>query len=341
MRQWLFGVLGAACILGGSAWADTWVIRSVPVVQQEMPKTSAGLLQILEEPNLLRHMEAIRQAKLSLPATEQAQFFEAVKKRKLALEEDPVRFFDLGYTDLVLNGNKTGLFYLRKANDRLKQPATSLAYAMAQADIERFEENVAPEKMSMRKLDVSYKLQDAVAIDSRSHQPGFWPAFAGAVQAIKQFGGQYEGLLDRDYSEIYVPYGNRTQHYQPRPVRVSAVPQSAPVVTGCHLTQASYQPTQVTFSRSLDLLGNGQLQKVLFFKQQNDQYRVLVTNPHAEDLGSFESKVAPHIVEDLENDGVYELVVRQYQLDPLQPLKVYRFNQCAFRLDDKIDAFFQ
>jgi hypothetical protein len=52
-------------------------------------------------------------------------------------------------------------------------------------------------------------------------------------------------------------------------------------------------------------------------------------------LLSFET-YANRLVEDLDGDGTFEIVARQYKQDPYNPVIVYRYTPCGFELDKKI-----
>jgi hypothetical protein len=65
-------------------------------------------------------------------------------------------------------------------------------------------------------------------------------------------------------------------------------------------------------------------------------YRVRVTSSSGQPMLSFKTYARNSIVEDLDGDGNFEIVARQYSQDPLNPVLVYRHTPCGFELDKKI-----
>lgn len=302
--------------------------------------------------NLLVHMETLRRGYIDLPSTEQERLVNLLNKRYQSTSEDPVRFFDHGYAQLVYKENKTGLFFLRKANDRLKNQFTSMAYAMAQADVDLNIENGSPDAMTFRKLDVIYKMTDAVDYDARAHQNGFWPSFVRISQELKKF-GPYAEFTNTDFSERYLSYLSGGGLVNGETVRVSVeestatppntqketAPSTCDPVRG-YDTASNHGGGQLFRSRTLSL-GTGNGTAHFYTTGMENQYKVVAVNSSNQVVGNFLSPSAPYIIEDLNGDGVDEFVIRQFLKDPFEPVKVYRFTSCGFQLDNTLANYFK
>jgi hypothetical protein len=69
---------------------------------------------------------------------------------------------------------------------------------------------------------------------------------------------------------------------------------------------------------------------------------VLLVTSQQQIVGSLFSAVKPYIVEDLERDGLFEIVLRQYSETPLNPVQVYRLqSNGAFTADASVSGLFQ
>jgi len=102
-----------------------------------------------------------------------------------------------------------------------------------------------------------------------------------------------------------------------------------------------------------DLTNSGQPLKVRFYRQPVEvastdakgvpaAYRVVVTNSQDQTVGAFDASDAPYIIEDIEMDGTFEFVIRQYLSNPYHPVVVYRFNeQCDLTPDQAIQQLFE
>lgn len=313
-----------------------------------LPPTFTSADQIMkvlnEKRNLLVHMEAIRRSYSELGPAEQEKLVTTLFQRYRALNEDPVRFFDYGYAQLVLKDNKTGLFFLRKANDAIKDQFSSLAYGMAQAEADLNFEQGDPAQMTTRKLDSIFMFKDAVKRDAKAHKPGFWPTYVRVMEQLKPIGA-YNDLVKSDLSVYYVPYGNSVfPDAPPQPKYVGTAFLAAAGGSTCQ----PYDPfkkltSQALYNqRNVDFNGDGQNLNVQFYTDSTkpNSYQVVVSNSNGT-LANFDSPVAPYIVEDIDADGKYEFVVRQYEYDPLHPIKVYRYNSCRFEQDADISANFE
>ena len=348
---------------------DIDLLRSVPLEvtgyasAQCLPPqlTSAqDVLTVLNgTPVLLVHMEALRRGYTELPAEERAKLLSDLHKRHMAKETDLMLGFDLGYAELVYEHNKTGLFFLRKANDHFQDQFSNLAYGMAQAEADITLENASPEELTTRKMDVMYRLGDAVKIDAAHHQPGFWPSYMHVLEKLKPMGA-YKSFSRRDFSLAYVPYGNTVVPLRPavnsssslsqtqQPGSLGQLPFSATVTPASSTAVCS---PEAGTSESTGFFGsivsqrtanfNGKLASIQFYRTADPHYRVRVVDSTGASLLTFETLTTANIVEDLDGDGVFEIVARQYQYDSLKPVLVYRYTACGFALDQKLSASFQ
>jgi hypothetical protein len=205
--------------------------------------------------------------------------------------------------------------------------------------------------MTTRKLDVIYKMKDAVQRDVTSHKSGFWPSFVRVVDKLKPLSA-YDSFVNTDFSLSYVPYGNSITPR--RGATTASLPMKASPETllsnaentSCNPNDGDDEVTGFAASNSLssravDFNGTGDTAMIQFFNSdQPNLYRVRVTNGQGFPMLSFTSPVMPYIVEDLEGDGTYELVVRQHKFDPYHPVVVYRLTPCGFELDKKVFNYF-
>ncbi len=343
------------------------ILRSVPLEvtgyasAQCLPAqltTAEEVLNVLNStPVLLVHMEALRRGYAELPFDEHAKLLSALHQRHMAKETDLMLGFDLGYAELVYEHNKTGLFFLRKANDHFQDQFSNLAYGMAQAEADITLEKASPEEMTIRKMDVMYRLGDAVKIDAAHHQPGFWPSYMHVLEKLKPMGA-YKSFSHRDFSLAYVPYGNTVVPLRPE-VNSGSLSQTQPGSLGqlpfrstlTNPSASSLCSPEAGTSESNRFFGsivsqrtanfNGKLATIQFYRSNDPHYRVRVVDSTGTSLLTFETLTAANILEDLDGDGVFEIVARQYQYDPLKPVLVYRYTACGFQLDQKLTASFQ
>ncbi len=344
-------------------------LRTIPLTvdgyasAKAFPETFTTPDQVIQAlnstPVLLVHMEAIRRAYHDLDAGSQDKLLEAIHKRRMTNEKDLMLGFDHGYAQLVFKQNKTGLFFLRKANDFFQDQFSALAYGMAEVEADLTLEASTPEVTTTRKLDAMFKLGDAVQRDAQKHQPGFWPSYIQVIQKMKGMPA-YKSFSNRDFSLVYVPYGNAV-------VPLGGVQNSSQSLTTNNpesgLTSASFgsvcspepgpMDTDYNAVRGVSIAQqatnfNGNPALIQFFQTQESQfqekqtqgskqYLVRVTGSDGKPLAAFKTNVAPNrIVEDLDKDGVFEIVVRQYRENPLQPIIVYRATPCGLEADQKI-----
>lgn len=340
------------------------ILRSVPLevsgyasgkaFPEKFTSTEQVIQALNSTPVLLVHMEAIRRAYHDMPITEHDKLLTAIHKRRLTNEKDLMLGFDHGYAELVFKQNKTGLFFLRKANDYFRDQFSALAYGMAEVEADINLENATPDMMTTRKLDATFQLGDAVRRDALKHQPGFWPSYLKVIEIMKPM-PSYKSFSHRDFSLVYVPYGNSVVPLKgvttanlplnegaPMPsltdtsLGTTCSPESSPL-------DASEQPFTGASVAQHSASFNGNTALIQFFQaQESSQYRARVTGQNGKQLATFKTSVIPRRpVEDLDGDGVHEIVVRQYAQNPLMPVIVYRYTPCGLELDQKIYDNFQ
>ncbi|MBK8189313.1 MAG: hypothetical protein IPK79_02585 [Vampirovibrionales bacterium] len=302
--------------------------------------------------NIALHMELIRRAAQQLSPEERIALLAALEARHKEIPDDVFRFFDSGYGEVLLDGNKTGLFFLRKANDQLKNQFTSLAYAMAQAEIELNQEHGAPDQLTPRKQDVAYKLTDAVNRDAEAHMPGFWPAFRAVIDRLRPIAA-YTDYAQTDFTQNYLPYGVLPSPIDPAQDGEDA--EASPSGIAGEASNLDPEPACVypalsaplDFSRlfrslTLPLDGHGQTMTAHFFLADVEhRYRAVILDEAGRPLVDFQTTAAPYIFEDLDEDGAPEIVIRQMAQNPAAPLTVYRYNKCVFQADEAISALFR
>lgn len=340
------------------------ILRSIPLevsgyasgkaFPEKFTSTEQVIQALNSTPVLLVHMEAIRRAYHDMPITEHDKLLTAIHKRRMTNEKDLMLGFDHGYAELVFKQNKTGLFFLRKANDYFRDQFSALAYGMAEVEADINLEDSTPDTMTTRKLDAIFQLGDAVKRDSMKHQPGFWPSYLKVIEVMKPM-PSYKSFSSRDFSLVYVPYGNSVVPL--KGITTASLPANdgAPLssLTDAALgTSCSPEPSPLDEStkpftgvsvaqHSANFSGNNAL--VQYFQaQEPSQYRVRVTGQDGKQLATFKTSVIPRrSVEDLDGDGVHEIVVRQYAQNPTMPVIVYRYTPCGLELDKKIYDSFQ
>jgi hypothetical protein len=364
IRTGILGVMAALTLsisLPYSSFAENVdFLRSIPLEvsgyasAQAFPEKFTTAEQVIQAinntPVLLVHMEALRRGYHELPIDEQEKLLTALHKRRMTNEHDLVLGFDHGYAQLVYKQNKTGLFFLRKANDKIQDQFSNLAYGMAQVEADINLEDAAPDQTTTRKMDAVYKLGDAVKIDAMKHQPGFWPTYMRVVEKMKELPA-YKSFTRRDFSLAYIPLGNKVVPMTG--ANTSSIPLtdkpasllSSAMNTSCQpaandMDIENNQNAAILAQRSANFNGNQAL--ILFSPTEEPHlYRVKVLGPSGQPMLSFKSHTMPNVVEDIDGDGVFEIVARQYQYNPMQPIIVYRYTPCGFELDKEIFGNFQ
>ena len=468
------------------------------------PQATSNFL--MNERNLLGHMEAIRQAYWLYGRNDTIQstaLLNNLKKRYMNNQNDPIAYFDYGYAQLVNEGNKNGLFFLRKANDSLASSVTSLAYGLAEIDGDLVFENADRNVVTPRKMDVGYRLTDALTWNKTQKIPGIWPTFVSIRNIIRDYPG-FDRFAHEDFSLIYIPNGKvslaksgfrlftnpviqeaqskqsvkadrvsnkisqpdtstsesissptpktvqkiastkptnnkpngimrffgigpkdvtpipelspivkadnlgqvvagpqyqnkitalpaeEAQHtesnipwtiqqpqesmssniYAPERVELNPQPEtntSAPVnpmnhnniflattaehtapaevslQQQCEFPDMHLEPKSMKYAVVIQLQGHEPPEAVEFYNTNPEKspYDVRVLNASKHVIGQFTSSKAPFIMEDLNKDGVYELVVRQYFVDPYHPVIVYNWNGSCYSADTSVKQYFE
>jgi hypothetical protein len=350
----------------------------------EKPLKAEEIYPVFNQQDIALRMEALRRAGLYLSNDEKNRLWVYLNKRRDKNTDDANLYFDVGYADITLRLNKTGLFFLRKASERLRNPFANMAYAMAQADVDLLLEGGKPDTPSYRKLDVVYKLSDAIALDAKKHYVGLWPTFVRIQQGLAQYPA-YTDFSQRDYSDTFIPFGERPKLYgavtrvnctlpepdakkpesnkpatKPKvkktrgsklfsgqtklnpmaplvnPSTVNAMDQANDAVSASSVTSPSTSSAENTtgitalpfnrplYSQAVSLGASGD-QCLDFFQKSGQHYEIRVRDGERL-LGSIESYVGVGIIEDIDADGHYELVIRQYRIDPFHPVLIYRLS---------------
>lgn len=367
----VLGVLALASlslgVIGASQAEKLDILRSVPLevsgyasgkALPEKFTTNEQVIQALNStPVLLVHMEALRRAYHDLPVTEHDKLLTTIHKRRMTNERDLTLGFDHGYAELVFKQNKTGLFFLRKANDYFRDQFSALAYGMAEVEADINLEDSTPDTMTTRKLDAMFQLGDAVKRDAMKHQPGFWPSYLKVIEIMKPM-PSYKSFSSRDFSLVYVPYGNSVVPLKgittaSLPMNDGGAPLSsltdAALGTTCSPEPSPFEASEAgqpftgssVAQHSASFNGSNALIQYFQSPQEPNLYRVRVTGQDGRQLATFKTSVIPRrSVEDLDGDGVHEIVIRQYVQNPLMPVIVYRYTPCGLELDQKVyDGF--
>jgi hypothetical protein len=309
---------------------------------------------------LLVHMELLRRAYTvyGTNTDESAKLMKALKARYMAEPENAEKYFDYGYAQLVMTADKNGLFFLRKANDKLANPYTSLAYGITQIDTDLAFENQLGSDLTPRKMDAIYKIKDALQYNKEDVMPGIWPSYIHILESIKSYSA-YDSFRNEDMSTLYVPFGNADLSKTPdasnaflslestakNPEIQNPASAPVPVVAAPAQTCSFANPpdwSKLYVAKSMDLLSNGQNYSINFFNIETGKpYKVVVMDPQNNVVGEFSSYKAPYIMEDVDNDGKFELVIRQYEKDPYHPVYVYRWNGNCYGEDQQISTYFK
>lgn len=367
------GLLGLSSVWGVAAAEQFYILKDLSIntaKYENVPDFStlttvpATLNALGHSSDVAVHVSIIRSAFDQLPLDSHEPFLDALHERHREFHEDAMRFFDHGYAQFLFRQNKMALYHLRKANDRLKSPFTNLVYALAQVEIDLNEENASPLTMNTRKLNVLHLLTDAVVQDVDNHAPGFWAAYVPMLEKLATV-PVYRDFVTQDFTQKYLPYGDRIM---PSFNAGTGDDDMAPEICD-EATEAPEDLPWQTLYRSvpIDLTGDGQNEVIHFFiaddiTPESEQvlkvpppteetvvreevpvhnYRVVVVNKANQMLADFISASAPYIIEDIDEDEIPELVVRQYRANKLKPLTVYRLNDCAFVLDEAINSYFE
>lgn len=315
---------------------------------------------LTENRNLALHLEVLRQASYQLPPLEKTKLVEALRQQHRNIPDDPFRYFDYGYVRWSIDHDKSALFYLRKANDQLQNPWSNLAYALAEAEADLTHEHALATELTRRKQDAMFKLQDSLTMQAKAPVTGFWPAYLTAMSVLEKVPA-YTDFSTADRSDTLIPFGQR--------ISVGyTLPNFSPETSSQAITDDDdiNSSTNTCSRASIKLIENelSQASRTLsiYLDEDTDQadgvyfinraiatdkdgrpegYRVVIRRGADELLADIETPVGPYIFEDLDEDGVPEIVIRQFAHNPTKPVSVYRFNGCQFEPDTDIDAIFK
>ena len=111
----------------------------------------------------------------------------------------------------------------------------------------------------------------------------------------------------------------------------------------CGESAQKVDPKAMRFAVVMQLDEKPEPEAIEFYNADVSQnpYYVRIMDISKRVIGQFYSPKAPFIMEDLDADGSYEVVVRQYQLDPMNPVFVYKSNGSCFVQDTAYDTYFQ
>lgn len=308
---------------------------------------------IQNSPNLLVHMETIRQAYLSFgqDPNQRQTFMKQLNARYVKNNADPICFFDFGYAELVFDANKNGLFFLRKANDSLALPYTSIAYGLAQIDADRIFEHAAKHEITPRKQDAAYKLKDALLFNKSDPQPGVWENYIRIIEALKAYPG-FDSLTHEDVTSLIIPYGSSSlgalagvdqESVEKLALKKpEAISTFDPKSVSCDIQPARPDIATLKKSRPHDLNHDGQFDTLNFYSQgPNKPFLFQAQEGTTQTVLAQFNSYSQSLVEDLDGDGQDELVVRQFEHTIKNPLEVYRWNGQCFVKDTQVAKLFE
>jgi hypothetical protein len=328
------------------------------------------LKSLLAQKQPLTALQYLAYAQQSLPLAQHPQASAVVDTWRNTESNNPQVWMLKGMAELLFDNNDTGLFFLRKANDELDSSVSQLAYALglAYADTALVPANQRAE-VTQRKLNASYAFRDACTRDVSTPTKGLWPVAARALTDLRLKNPAFEILLASNYSDAYLPYGNRRvdfiaptsveaywQSLEPKTKRKRKAKKEADLPTTLTLKPAApcpqdhdpqgQAPNAIHPPCALVLPTNAVV-SVRHVKhkgattddwlslytvtvptaEQTDAkaplYRVIVANKRNEWLGIVPSYRDANLLEDINRDGEFELVLRQEAFNPLQPVRVF------------------
>lgn len=292
--------------------------------------------------NLLAHVGLINEVAQTLSAEKQQLFLHELETRQQQNQKNVAANFDYGYALLRLGQNSDGLYVLRKLSDALPEDTTiQLVYAAAMAEADKTFDKTPDDDLSHSKLEATNHIKQALASDLKSHQPGFWPTFISIVTPLSKLPA-YEGLLTKDFSASYVPRGNRVPLYVAPIEAEKAMADEASAVK--HTTWV-FAPGDVERTNYIQLKADDPWVVVKHLTPAGARKlggaNTLVLNQAGEVLARFYNPGRPYVVEDLEKDGTFEIVVRQYDEKPATPVFVYRYRNEQLMLDEAVQQLFE
>jgi hypothetical protein len=363
-----------------TAALQTQPFLSVPIVVsgyeagKALPNTystaSAVLSDIQKAPNISVHMEVLRRAGNSLPGAQYHALINGIQDRHQQQPSNALRQLDWGYTKLVFEHNKAGLFYIRKAHDELQSPISALTYGLAQAAVDTLVEKAPPNEMTIRKLDVQHKLDDALLLHGKHPVAGFWPTYRVAMNKLALIPA-YTDWVATDRSETLVPTGdsvdiayNFLASAETTPTTViSEAATTAPEVCNrppfneAFQKERAWTPKDAMKTLGISIKGAPATAYVFQAGPTPQTIPTLVVVQNNSLLGSVTTRRVPYVLEDTNHDDTPELVVRQFLTDattpplgatvtgPVEvsetPLQVYRFDGCQYELDKTVSSLFE
>jgi len=315
---------------------------------QTLPETyttaSTVLSDLQKSPSLSWHVEALRRAAHSLPPSQYAALVSGMQQRLGQQPSSAVRQFDWGYTKLVFENNKAGLFYLRKAHDELQSPVSALTYGLAQAAVDTLVEKAPPTDMTIRKLDVMHKLDDALMLHAKHPVAGFWPTYRAAMNQLASV-PMYADWVATDRSETLVPTGDSVElaynfMAMTIPSQVgkaevaNATTASNPLTTMATATESSlcqrqpfnpatqqaqgWNPKDAIKTVGVTVQGNTATAYVFQGAHPQSSPTMVITQGESI-LARVTSKRVPYVLEDTNHDNTPEIVVRQFLTEDTTP----------------------
>jgi hypothetical protein len=329
------------------------------------------LKTLLAQKQPLTALQYLAYAQQSLPLAQHPKASAAVDAWRNAEAGNPNVWMLKGMAELLFDNNDTGLFFLRKANDELDTSVSQLAYALglAYADTALVPANQRTE-VTQRKLNASYAFRDAFTRDVATPTAGLWPVAARALTDLRLKNPAFEVLLASNYSDAYLPYGNRRvdfiapssveaywQSLAPKaktkrkakkmtePPTTLTLKPAAPCPQGhdpegqqanaTHPPCALVLPTDAVVSvrhvKHKGATADDWLSLYTVTVPATEQtadakappYRVIVANQRNEWLGIVPAYRDANLLEDINRDGEFEVVLRQEAYNPLQPVRVF------------------
>jgi methyl coenzyme M reductase subunit C len=331
------------------------------------------VLEILKENrNIPLQLEILRRAYWSLSAGEQMELLVGLQRFHQEAANDPYRFFSLGITKLLMADNQSGLFYLRKANDAINNSFTRLAYGAAQAGVDMRQEKAPADKWTNRKQNAVFMMSDSVRAHGANPLPGFWGAYLRATELLAPLPA-YTEYVTADMTDLIVPYGDSVSLSYSKPKEGESTLTSAAIAgsTDATLMAATDLAPQTPATCQRDGIGSNVIRnatrQVYLQVDGRNGYEVIrvlpnsknssddsadsttttgednifISNESGQIIGQFSARKAPYIFEDLDSDGLPEVVIRQFNENRQTPVSVYRYDGCTYTKDQAIAQLFE
>ena len=329
-------------------------ILNSPSAEQPVSLVEAQQYLSEHEYDLFAQTRYLVGLQVGLAASDRSDLLQWLMARKQVKPGNRHRHFSFSFANVTLANQLGSLFPLRQINNRLKTADTALAYAVALIHAENMIDKVDPSEVTLRKMAIGSQLEQASkrhAIRQKEGKApkGFWPLLAKTVEPLLDMPA-YQPVLRTDLSRFILPQGNRRVQYESlapslatplKPILGVSYDAMAPQCSLKQLTSAEYQQLQQqTKIRQTLVLDNSRPAYDLLFSADKGSSTVTLINPNREQVGQFISPVGHRIIEDIDHDGVFELVVRQYAFKPTEPVIVYRLTHCGLQRDKAIDQLF-